>query len=654
MKNRIKRKLGFVLVIAMLIVMIYPGETGQASEESDGFTIDANGVLTAYVGSENAVVIPDTITAIGASAFQGRAITSVMIPASVTSIGDYAFASCPNLSSVTIPASVTNVGTAAFAGCSSLASVEWQSSVGIPDSAFKDCVGLTSVSIAQSMPSIGSEAFKNCSELQSVTIPASTSSIASNAFDGCTNVTAINVDEGNAYYSTSDGCLYSSTGVALLRCPQGKNSVTIQDGTQSIESNAFYGCKFGEVNVPSSVTTIKLDAFTGSEIQTLILGNYVSVFEEQTFTVYCIQVPGTAPVAPQLVEEYEEIVQTDYVPGQPDTPDTPNTPDTPDTPDTPEQPDTPNQPDTPGNSGGSGNTSDNGNQNNGNSSNDNTNTNSGNSGAANNSGGTVIASDDTDSDKNTSTVKKSSTGTQPATATTLTKNGIPNLKNEKGVSGWDAIYEEMQNAAEGDLLEINMNGATKVPKQVLSTAKTKKLELVLYMDDTLVWDVNGKDITGSDIKDTDFGVKLGTSNVPEKLQKEVAGEDWSIQMHLSAEGVFGMTATLKVMLGKPAANHTAILYYYNAEDQKLEYISQATVASGGEATFHFEHASDYVIVVEGLSASATGMTATDTHVQDDTPSTGPELNAKYILCLGVMLLGIYLILSSKKETYQTA
>ena len=40
MKYQIKRKIGYALVIAMLIVMIYPGELGTAAEASDGFYVE--------------------------------------------------------------------------------------------------------------------------------------------------------------------------------------------------------------------------------------------------------------------------------------------------------------------------------------------------------------------------------------------------------------------------------------------------------------------------------------------------------------------------------------------------------------------------------------------------------------------------------------
>ena len=39
MKYRIKRKIGYVLVVAMLVVMIYPGELSAASGQEDGFVI---------------------------------------------------------------------------------------------------------------------------------------------------------------------------------------------------------------------------------------------------------------------------------------------------------------------------------------------------------------------------------------------------------------------------------------------------------------------------------------------------------------------------------------------------------------------------------------------------------------------------------------
>ena len=51
-----------------------------------------NVVLEKYEGTDAHVVIPDSVTSIGDSAFWGcSSLTSVTIPDSVTSIGDWAF-----------------------------------------------------------------------------------------------------------------------------------------------------------------------------------------------------------------------------------------------------------------------------------------------------------------------------------------------------------------------------------------------------------------------------------------------------------------------------------------------------------------------------------------------------------------------------------
>ena len=165
MKYRIKRKIGYVLVVAMLVVMIYPGELSAASGQEDGFVIKGT-TLQGYVGAENAVVIPENITKIDDDVFLNTTITSVEIPDSVTTIGDNAFAGCEYLTEVTVPDSVTKIGDNVFYGCTSLESATWESKEGIGDGTFAECAGLTDLSISKELPSIGKEAFKNCESLR--------------------------------------------------------------------------------------------------------------------------------------------------------------------------------------------------------------------------------------------------------------------------------------------------------------------------------------------------------------------------------------------------------------------------------------------------------------------------------------------------------
>ena len=315
MKYRIKRKIGYVLVVAMLVVMIYPGELSAASGQEDGFVIKGT-TLQGYVGAENAVVIPDNITKIDDDVFLNTTITSVEIPDSVTTIGDNAFAGCEYLTEVTVPDSVTKIGDNVFYGCTSLESATWESKEGIGDGTFAECAGLTDLSISRELPSIGKEAFKNCESLESIVIPEATKTIASDAFDGCVNMQSIDVEEGNTYFMSYDNALYTANGVTLYRCPQGARTIEVYDGTKMIGENAFYGCKLGKVTLPESVTTVEDGAFDGSEIQTLCLGKALEMFGEQntSFKIHSIEVPGSAPAAPKLVETYGAIVVTDYKP----------------------------------------------------------------------------------------------------------------------------------------------------------------------------------------------------------------------------------------------------------------------------------------------------------------------------------------------------
>ena len=83
----------------------------------NGIVIDCNTDVTD-------VVIPNSVTSIGVSAFEGCFnLKTVTIPNGVTFIGDGAFAYCKSLKSIIIPNGVTFIGYYAFAYCVSLGDV---------------------------------------------------------------------------------------------------------------------------------------------------------------------------------------------------------------------------------------------------------------------------------------------------------------------------------------------------------------------------------------------------------------------------------------------------------------------------------------------------------------------------------------------------
>jgi hypothetical protein len=90
--------------------------------EEDKMLIKNNTQLVAYPSASGAVMLPDSITAIGQAAFWGSTVlNSVSFPQAAT-IGSQAFGGCTALTSVSAPLA-TNIGQSAFSGCAALTSV---------------------------------------------------------------------------------------------------------------------------------------------------------------------------------------------------------------------------------------------------------------------------------------------------------------------------------------------------------------------------------------------------------------------------------------------------------------------------------------------------------------------------------------------------
>ena len=211
--------------------------TWKFDEETGTLTIAGSGAMYNYTWDGApwkpyaeqilAVELPDTLTALGAYAFDGCVnLRQIQLPEGIPAIPAYAFNKCMSLTSLTIPDSVRVIGDTALSECNSLTSLvlpdgvetvenfafSWNSGlkeIVLPKTlqnlncgVFDNCTALESVNIPESLETINWATFNGCTSLKEITIPASVTEIVYSAFGGCTGLEDV-IFEGSAPYVES-------------------------------------------------------------------------------------------------------------------------------------------------------------------------------------------------------------------------------------------------------------------------------------------------------------------------------------------------------------------------------------------------------------------------------------------------------------------
>ncbi len=158
----------------------------------------------AFTGRYISVSLPDSLSFIGDSAFEGNRASSVRIPASMTVIPARAFYNCTELRevilhdgitaigmeafrktglvSIALPEGVVSIGARAFYECKSLSSVVFPSTLRtVGEYAFYAC-DLKSVVLREGITSLGTAAFMNNASLTEITIPKTVTSLGFSVF----------------------------------------------------------------------------------------------------------------------------------------------------------------------------------------------------------------------------------------------------------------------------------------------------------------------------------------------------------------------------------------------------------------------------------------------------------------------------------------
>lgn len=188
-----------------------------------------------------------------------------------------------------------------------------------------------------------------------------------------------------------------------------------------------------------------------------------------------------------------------------------------------------------------------------------------------------------------------------------TSSGIPQIKGEDGKRGWEVISNEITQIIEQNLpqkeINVQMNGSTELPKDVILQIKGKDIMLQLDMGAGILWTIDGKTVTGENFKDISMEVILDTDNIPRDILTGVTSGKTFKNLTLVHEGEFGFTPVLTINVGRENTSLLAKLYYYNKVTGQMELSDSGIVDADGNAKFTFTHASEYTIVIDAANSA---------------------------------------------------
>lgn len=265
-----------ISVAQSLCVFHRKGEQVNPASDFAYTAADGEVTITEYTGTSEHVLIPDTIdglpvTALGHRAFYEKTVTTVVVPDSVTEIGAACFSGDNYLVSLKLPDGLKR----------------------LPPASLESCMRLYDFDLPQSLEKIYSSVFEFNYYLTHLTLPSSLTEIEQQNFIGLYGLQSLTLAEDNAAFKLDEtnGLLMTADGTRLLHCfsdivpaeeiilPEGLKTVdpfafhydydveriVLPEGVETIGAMAFAMCpNLTEIVIPASVTDIgALDGLDG-------------------------------------------------------------------------------------------------------------------------------------------------------------------------------------------------------------------------------------------------------------------------------------------------------------------------------------------------------------------------------------------------------
>ena len=241
-------------------IVVTAGSKYFSSAKDSDFLLSADGkTIAAAIGkvkpADGILTLPETVEAIGASAFKGQNyIKKVVFPSKLQTIGQYAFQDCLALEEVEFSKDpetgddclLNKIDKYAFDGCTALKKVHLPHVVTeIADYAFQDCSALNDVVLNANLAKVGNYVFSKCTSLVSIRIPASLTTIGTYMFSGCTALTSVTLDDE-----------MTTLGNYMFKDCESLTSITLPTELEKLGTYTFQNTSITSIIIPEGVTML--------------------------------------------------------------------------------------------------------------------------------------------------------------------------------------------------------------------------------------------------------------------------------------------------------------------------------------------------------------------------------------------------------------
>lgn len=239
-----------ISVAQSLCVFHRKGEQVNPASDFAYTAADGEVTITDYIGTSEHVLIPDTIdglpvTALGHRAFYEKTVTTVVVPDSVTEIGAACFSGDNYLVSLKLPDGLKR----------------------LPPASLESCMRLYDFDLPQSLEKIYSSVFEFNYYLTHLTLPSSLTEIEQLNFIGLYGLQSLTLAEDNAAFKLDEtnGLLMTADGTRLLHCFSDivpAEEIILTEGLKTVDPFAFhYDYDVKRIVLPEGVETIGAMAF---------------------------------------------------------------------------------------------------------------------------------------------------------------------------------------------------------------------------------------------------------------------------------------------------------------------------------------------------------------------------------------------------------